>query len=79
MKVTRIGSLQRGRERTFMEMVTTGSMKLTEKFEYAITLIESMNANEKSPVQIVCQALSIMDFGDISVREMLNYLETRNL
>jgi hypothetical protein len=46
-----------------------------EKLEYAVELIETVSAQQKAPIQILENALTIMEFGGISPREMLNYLE----
>ena len=50
-------------------------MSREEKYEYAVTLIETMNAKEKSPMQITETALTILEFGQITPKEFLFYLE----
>ena len=49
--------------------------KQCEKLEYAVTLIEGVNSKEKSPMSIVESALTIMEFGGITPKQMLYYLE----
>jgi hypothetical protein len=49
-----------------------------EKMEYAIDLIEGFSEKEEPPMQIVIMALTVMEFGGITPRQMLNYLEGRD-
>lgn len=49
--------------------------KEIEKLEYAVTLIETMNAKEASPIRILEVALMIMDFGNITSRQMMDFIE----
>ena len=51
---------------------------VNEKFEFAVELIESINSKEKSPINLVESALTILSYGNISMREFLGYLEGRN-
>lgn len=53
----------------------TAEKELCAKLEYAVTLIETMNAKEKSPVRIVEVALTILEFGKITPKEFLDYIE----
>jgi len=49
--------------------------ELAEKLEYAVELIELGNAKEKSPMRIVESALLILEFGQLTPRQLLYYLE----
>lgn len=53
------------------------SGSLEEKLEYAVTLIETMNANEDSPIVIAEVVLTILQFGGITIKQMLDYIEVR--
>lgn len=48
---------------------------MSEKLEYAIELIELVNAKEKAPIEVVRSALTIMDFGQLSIQDMLKGIE----
>jgi len=50
---------------------------MAEKLEYAIDLIETVNAKEKSPIEVVRSALTIMDFGQLSIQDMLKGIEAQ--
>lgn len=52
-------------------------MSLAERLDYAIDLIEQINANEKSEQQRIYQALAVLDFGNITVQQMLFYMDKR--
>lgn len=48
---------------------------VAEKMEYTVTLIEESAATLESPVSIVHQALMVLEFGGISAKDFLNYLD----
>jgi len=50
---------------------------MAEKLEYAINLIEAVNAEQKSPIEVVRSALTIMDFGQLSIQDMLRGIEAQ--
>ena len=51
-------------------------MKKKDKYEYAVTLIETVVAREKRPTQIIYEALAILEFGQITPKEFMFYLDT---
>lgn len=46
-----------------------------EKLEYAVTLIETMNKDEDSPIRVVEVALTILEFGNLTPKQMLDYID----
>ena len=53
----------------------SGQMKEADRMEYACNLIELLNAKEKSPMGVVESALTILEFGGISPKRFLEYVE----
>jgi hypothetical protein len=49
--------------------------KQTDKLEYAVDLIEGATHSFKSATSIIQTALQVMDFGQITPKQMLDYLQ----
>jgi hypothetical protein len=49
--------------------------KEVEKLDYAVNLIELVSAKEKSPMRIIETALAVLDFGQITPKQFMEYLE----
>jgi hypothetical protein len=50
-------------------------MSKEEKLEYAVELIEALNAEKDEPMIIAENVLQILEYGQITPRQMLDYIE----
>jgi hypothetical protein len=53
----------------------SNKMNKKDRYEYAVTLIETAVAREKRPTQIIYEALAILEFGQITPKEFMSYLD----
>jgi hypothetical protein len=49
--------------------------KILDKLEYACELIELLNAKERPPMRVVEEALTILEFGQLTPKEFLSYIK----
>jgi hypothetical protein len=59
-----------------MSKVQKGSQSECDKLAYAVELIETLNAEEKSPILIVEVALQVLEFGQLTSKQLLDYIES---
>jgi len=52
-----------------------GTMKYSEKLQYAAELIGLLSPKEKAPMRIVEAALHILEYGGITPKQFLEYIE----
>jgi hypothetical protein len=52
-----------------------GTQEECDKLEYAVMLIESVGVIKHSPMRIVEDALRILDFGQLTPKQFLDYIE----
>jgi len=57
----------------------SNSLENRDKFEYAIDLIENAAGTRKATMDVVYAALQVMEFGNITPKEMMYYLDNGRL